>query len=100
MALPRYFVLGAAILTTLSACGAQEPTPQPDRLAKVDWSGLLASCPIGEPHGFGMKIDDVVKGEVTGDRYPETLVIDSCDSPTSSNPQTVEVFDGGSDPVA
>jgi hypothetical protein len=100
MALPRNVGLGAAIVAALSACGAAMPTPEPDRLANVDWSGFLAHCPIGEARGYGMKIDEVVKGEVTGDRYPETLVIDSCESPTSSNAQTVEVFDGSSDPAA
>ncbi|GIH08542.1 hypothetical protein Rhe02_66090 [Rhizocola hellebori] len=98
MALGRTVVLGAAMMATFSACGSQEPPS--DRLANVAWLPFLAHCPIGEAHGFGMKIDSVVKGELTGDQVPDTLVIDSCDSPTGSNPQTVEVFDGASDPAA
>jgi hypothetical protein len=100
MAFPRTVVLGAAMVATLGALGAEEPSPEPDRLANVDWKAFLAHCPIGEARGFGMKIDNVLKAEVTGDRFPDTLIIDSCDSPTSSNPQTVEIFDGGSDPGA
>jgi len=100
MASPRKIVLGAAVVATLGACGADKPAPQPDRLANVDWPRFLAHCPIGEALGYGMKIDEVVKGEVTGDGFPDTLIVDSCESPTASNPQTVEIFDGNSDPAA
>ncbi len=94
-------MLGAAVLVLLGGCGVrQPPPPEPDRLAEVDWPAFLAECPIGQARGFGRKVDDLVKAEVTGDRFPDTLVVDSCDSPTASNQQTVEVFDGASDPAA
>lgn len=89
----------ALALTGLAGCQSNDEL-HPDRLVDVDWTKFLSRCPIGEPRGFGMKIDEIIKGEVTGDRYPDTLVVDSCDSPTASNPQMVEVFDGSSDPAS
>lgn len=103
MAARRRAAIGATVLVALAwltACQAEESGPLPDRLGAVDWPEFLARCPIGEAHGLGMKVEGIVKADVTGDRVPDTIIVDSCESTTASNAQTVEIFDGSSDPAA
>ncbi|HCT80490.1 MAG TPA: hypothetical protein DGT23_28785 [Micromonosporaceae bacterium] len=102
MASRRTAAIGATVLVALAwltACKTDESAPLPDRLAAVDWPKFLGHCPF-ESQGLGMKIDGIVKADVTGDRAPDTIIIDSCESTTASNAQTVEIFDGSSDPAA
>jgi hypothetical protein len=95
-------VVSAAVLASVvtSACGSASP-PATDPLAGVAWDRHVRDCSVDEGgSGLGTVIDEVVKGEVTGDERVDTLVVDRCESSTSPWPQVVEVFDGASDPAA
>jgi len=101
----------AAVFLVLSAllvagCGSTAPLPADsasasvDALAGVRWADHVRDCSIEHGgSGLGTVIDDVVKAELTGDGRVETLVLDRCESSTSSWPQQIEVFDGASDPT-
>ena len=106
MRLPRSWPATATVLAAVlasvvtSACGSASP-PATDALAGVAWDRHVRDCSVDEGgSGLGTVIDDVVKGDVTGDERVDTLVVDRCESSTSPWPQVVEVFDGASDPAA
>jgi hypothetical protein len=96
---------GLGIGVALVGCGSGSPSPTPsattaDALAGVHWQDHVRDCSVAEGgSGLGTLIDDVVTGDVTGDGRVDTLVVDRCNSSTSSWPQEIEVFDGASDPA-
>ncbi len=89
-----------ALLFGVAACTSHPPAVS-DRLADVQWERYVRDCSVDQGgSGLGTVVDDVVKAELTGDEFVETLVVDRCESSTSAWPQMVEVFDGASDPAA
>ena len=99
----------SAVVVALLVAGCSSPAPAPalsespsvDALAGVGWADHVRDCSVDHGgSGLGTVIDDVVKGDLTGDGRVETLVVDRCESSTSSWPQQIEVFDGASDPAA
>jgi hypothetical protein len=98
-------VLFAPLVMTALLFGAAACTSSPqavsDRLGDVQWERYVRDCSVDQGgSGLGTVIDNVVKAELTGDEFLETLVVDRCESSTSYWPQLVEVFDGASDPAA
>lgn len=79
-----------------------------DRFQGVDWSRHVPDCPIaGEQFGPGLRGKSTtlitrppLRRDVNGDAEPDILVTATCQSPTSSQPETVSVFDGASPPDA
>lgn len=66
-----------------------------DRLADVEWRTFVATCPLAEQK---MLVRIVYTADVTGDGVPDSLVSDTCSTESTHNANTVEVFDGASDP--
>ena len=109
MGLPRSSirVAATALLFVVAGCrsvsgspsGTASPAPA-NALAGVHWQDYVRNCSVAEGgSGLGTVIDDVVAGDVTGDGRVDTLVVDRCESSTSSWPQEIEVFDGASNPA-
>ena len=105
MSPPRSFAASqaaAALVVAALLAGCTSSPPQlTDPLAGVDWERHVRDCSVDQGgSGLGTVIDTVAKGEITGDDRLDTLVVNRCESRTSSWPQQIEVFDGASDPAA
>jgi hypothetical protein len=105
-AMPVRLVPATLTAACLAACsapatGATPVTSVTADVAAVDWSRYVRSCAVADGgSGLGIRIDDVLRADVTGDGHPEALVVDECESSTSAWPQEVEVFDGAGDAAA
>jgi hypothetical protein len=68
-------------------------------MSAAAWKPYLAHCLFeNESPDYGMHVDGITYADVNGDGVRDMLVTDSCGSSTSSQPETVEVFDGNSNP--
>ncbi|MDP9867120.1 MULTISPECIES: hypothetical protein [Streptosporangium] len=71
------------------------------RLDRVDWAAVVEpalNCPEPGPDApwYVVRARVAAVGDLTRDRWRETVVVSSCPSPTSSNPLTAFVYDGAS----
>jgi hypothetical protein len=97
----RWWAAVGTVLLLGGCTAAPSATPSPtDALGGVHWEDQVRDCATANGgSGLGTVIDSVVKGDVSGDGRPDTLVVDECKASTSPWPSVVEVFDGSSDPA-
>jgi hypothetical protein len=89
--------LAAMLACTASPAQAPAGPVPPEGLVGVDWTRYARDCTVvAGGSGLSTIVDSVQDVDVTGDGRAEALVVSRCDSPTSSWPQEVDVFDGTS----